>query len=40
MQRRLAPASMNLLWALAAGLENRDWKSLTAEEKQRLSSSL
>lgn len=32
-------ASLNLLWALAAGLEDRDWRSLTAEEKQRLRSS-
>ena len=31
-------ASLNLLWALAAGLENRDWRSLTAEEKQQLRS--
>ena len=26
-------ASLNLLWALAAGLEDRDWRDLTAVEK-------
>lgn len=29
-------ASLNLLWALAAGLEDRDWRDLTALEKQSL----
>ena len=29
-------ASLNLLWALAAGLEDRDWRDLTASEKQVL----
>jgi DNA transformation protein len=29
-------ASLNLLWALAAGLDNRDWRELTAEEKRKL----
>ena len=29
-------ASLNLLWALAAGLQNRDWRELTDEEKARL----
>ena len=29
-------ASLNLLWALAAGLEDRDWRDLTALEKQLL----
>jgi hypothetical protein len=29
-------ASLNLLWAMAAGLEDRDWRSLTAEEKSLL----
>ncbi len=28
--------SLNLLWALAAGLENRDWRELWPDEKQRL----
>ncbi|MBI1348902.1 competence-specific regulator [bacterium] len=26
-------ASLNLLWALAAGLDDRDWRELTAAEK-------
>ena len=29
-------ASLNLLWALAAGLEDRDWRSLSGEEKASL----
>lgn len=29
-------ASLNLLWALAAGLEDRDWRDLTDDEKQAL----
>ena len=29
-------ASLNLLWALAAGLEDRDWRDLTQDEKQDL----
>lgn len=28
--------SLNLLWAVAAGLEDRDWRDLTVEEKSRL----
>lgn len=28
--------SLNLLWALAAGLEDRDWRELSAAEKARL----
>ena len=28
--------SRNLLWAIAAGLDNRDWRELTAEEKAKL----
>lgn len=28
--------SLNLLWALAAGLEDRDWRELSAEEKAEL----
>ncbi|MCA9198422.1 MAG: TfoX/Sxy family DNA transformation protein [Planctomycetales bacterium] len=50
--RRLGPAlayrlvctkftgSLNLLWALAAGLEGRDWRELTEKEKQDLKASL
>lgn len=29
-------ASLNLLWAIAAGLEDRDWRSLTQNEKESL----
>ena len=29
-------ASLNLLWALAAGLEDRDWRDLDAAEKDAL----
>jgi hypothetical protein len=29
-------ASLNLLWALAAGLADRDWRDLTDEQKERL----
>lgn len=29
-------ASLNLLWAIAAGLEDRDWRDLTPEEKSSL----
>jgi DNA transformation protein len=29
-------ASLNLLWAIAAGLQDRDWRDLTAQEKESL----
>lgn len=29
-------ASLNLLWAIAAGLADRDWRELSDDEKQRL----
>lgn len=29
-------ASLNLLWALAAGLEDRDWRDLSPSEKEEL----
>lgn len=29
-------ASLNLLWALAAGLQGKDWRSLSAQEKSQL----
>lgn len=29
-------ASLNLLWAIAAGLADRDWRDLDAEEKASL----
>ena len=33
-------ASLNLLWALAAGLEGRDWRDLTKDEKDSLRSAV
>lgn len=36
VRRRQPHCSLNLLWALAAGLEGRDWRELTVEEKQAL----
>ncbi|MCA9166913.1 MAG: TfoX/Sxy family protein [Planctomycetales bacterium] len=37
MVKRAVPrASLNLLWALAAGLKDRDWRDLTDAEKQGL----
>lgn len=33
-------ASLNLLWALAAGLEGRDWRDLSHSEKQSLKQQL
>ena len=33
---RYPQASLNLLWALAAGLQDRDWREVTPEEKQSL----
>lgn len=38
IKRRQPQASLNLLWALAAALEDRDWRQLSDEEKQRLQS--
>jgi hypothetical protein len=32
--------SLNLLWAMAAGLEDRDWRELTAAEKKVLSAAV
>jgi DNA transformation protein len=29
-------ASLNLLWAMAAGLKDRDWRELSGQEKQML----
>ena len=36
--KSFAPAkvSLNLLWAIAAGLENRDWHEISDEEKRSL----
>lgn len=33
---RRPATSLNLLWALAAGLEGKHWRELSAEEKERL----
>lgn len=32
--------NLNLLWALAAGLDDRDWRELTEEEKQEWKATL
>ncbi|TWU34858.1 TfoX/Sxy family protein [Novipirellula artificiosorum] len=36
VKRKYPKASLNLLWAIAAGIEHRDWRDLTNEEKQQL----
>lgn len=36
VESRSADVTLNLLWALAAGLENRDWRELTEQEKSAL----
>ncbi|MCA9262905.1 MAG: TfoX/Sxy family protein [Planctomycetales bacterium] len=36
VRQRFPAASLNLLWAMAAGLADRDWRELTDDEKQRL----
>ena len=33
-------ATLNLLWSLAAGLDGRDWRSLTDDEKAALRAEL
>ncbi|MCX7345721.1 MAG: TfoX/Sxy family protein [Alphaproteobacteria bacterium] len=35
-QLQRGKVSLNLLWALAAGLQDRDWRSLSREEKDSL----
>jgi hypothetical protein len=35
-QLQRGKTSLNLLWALAAGLQDRDWRSLTKDEKDTL----
>ncbi len=40
VERRIPRVSLNLLWALAAGLQGRDWRELTDAEKQRLRSEI
>lgn len=36
VQQRQPRASLNLLWALAAGLKGMDWRELTEATKERL----
>lgn len=36
VRARQPKASLNLLWALAAGLRGLDWRALTAQEKDEL----
>lgn len=36
VQQQQPHASLNLLWSLAAGLQERHWRELSASEKQRL----
>lgn len=40
VQRREPECGLNLLWALTAGLEDRDWRELTDEEKSALREAL
>lgn len=36
VKQRQPKTSINLLWALAAGLEGKDWRELTEATKKRL----
>ena len=36
VRSRKASASLNLLWALEAGLKNKDWRELTELTKEKL----
>lgn len=36
VKQRQPRASLNLLWALAAGLDGRDWREIRREEKAAL----
>lgn len=36
VRRRRPKTSLNLLWAMAAGLEDRDWRELSEQEKVAL----
>jgi DNA transformation protein and related proteins len=40
VRRRQPKATLNLLWALVAGLAGMDWRELSAAEKDRLRSAL
>ena len=39
-QMRSRGASLNLLWSMAAGLEDRGWNDLSTEEKAALTAEL
>ena len=40
VKQRRPDASLNLLWAMAAGLANIDWRELSDDEKQQLRTEL
>ncbi len=40
VKQRHPRVSLNLLWALAAGIDDRDWRELTPREKQSLRAQL
>lgn len=40
IRRSNSGASLNLLWAMAAGLDGRDWRDLSAAEKDQLRASV
>lgn len=40
VKRREIRCGLNLLWALAAGLEGKDWRDLSEEEKEKLKAEL
>jgi DNA transformation protein and related proteins len=40
VKRKQPSASLNLLWALAAGLQGKDWRKLTDKEKRLLQDEL
>jgi hypothetical protein len=36
VKQKQPKSNLNLLWAMAAGLSDRDWRQLTEDEKERL----
>ena len=40
VKQRQSRCSLNLLWALAAGIQGKDWRELSSIEKQRLRDAL
>jgi len=40
VKQRYPQVSLNLLWALAAGIDDRDWRELTTREKKSLRAQL